>query len=317
MTLPTAILLMGPTAAGKTDLALYLHEHLPVDIISVDASQVYRGLDIGTAKPTPQIQARAPHRLIDIRDPAEPYSAAEFRADALREMSDVASRGRIPLLVGGTMFYFRALASGLSDLPSADPMVREQLRAEAEKRGWSALHARLAVRDPEAAARINVNDTQRIQRALELIELTGETPTALNRRTPPAPPPFNFVHVALVPEDRVWLHSRIAKRFEVMLELGLVKEVELLYQRGDLSPLLPSVRTVGYRQVWDYLTGRVTYNQMTEHAIAATRQLAKRQLTWLRQYQGKARVFDSKEKSNRSCLTYLQECLRQCAANAS
>jgi len=309
MTLPTAILLMGPTAAGKSELALFLHEHLPVDIISVDSSQVYRGMDIGTAKPTAAERARAPHRLIDIRDPAEPYSAAEFCADALREMNEIVSRGRIPLLVGGTMFYFRALESGLSDLPSADTAVREQLRIEAEELGWSAMHARLAERDPQTAARINVNDTQRIQRALELIELTGETPTVLNRRTPPAPPPFNFVRVALVPADRAWLHSRIAKRFQTMLELGFQGEVERLYRRGDLSIKLPSVRTVGYRQMWDYLTGQATYNQMTEQAVAATRQLAKRQLTWLRQYQGKARVFDSREESNRLCLTYLKNCI--------
>lgn len=310
---PTAILLMGPTAAGKTDLALFLHERLPVDIVNVDSSQVYRGMDIGTAKPSRQVLARVPHRLVDIRDPAEPYSAAAFCVDALREMNEIASHGRIPLLVGGTMFYFRALEGGLSQLPSADPAVRTRLREEAGMLGWSALHARLADRDPEAAARISINDTQRIQRALELIELTGETPTTLNRRTPPAPPPFNFVRVALIPGDRTWLHSRIAQRFHVMLELGLVSEVEKLYQRGDLSISLPSVRTVGYRQVWDYLTGQVTYNEMAQRAIAATRQLAKRQLTWLRQYQGKARVFDCSEESRSSCLMYLQECI----ANAS
>jgi tRNA dimethylallyltransferase len=311
MTLPTAILLMGPTAAGKTDLALFLHEHLPVDIISVDSSQVYRGMDIGTAKPTAEQRARAPHRLIDIRDPAEPYSAAEFCTDALREMNEIVSRGRIPLLVGGTMFYFRAFEGGLSQLPSADPEVRKQLRAQAENEGWATLHARLASRDPQAAARISVNDTQRIQRALELIALTGKTPTELNRLTPPALPPFNFTRLALVPGDRAWLHSRIAKRFHAMLELGLVGEVETLYRRGDLSTLLPSVRTVGYRQVWNYLTGQVTYNEMAEQAIAATRQLAKRQLTWLRQYQGKAHMYDCREESNRSCLTYLHECLNR------
>jgi tRNA dimethylallyltransferase len=300
---------MGPTAAGKTELALWLHEHLPVDLISVDASQVYRGMDIGTAKPTAEERTRAPHRLIDIHDPAEPYSAAEFRVDALREMSEITSRNRVPLLVGGTMFYFRSLEVGLSDLPSANPAVRERLRTEAERLGWPALHARLVERDPEAGARINVNDMQRIQRALELIELTGETPSALNHRTPPTPPPFNFVRLALVPTERAWLHSRIAERFHAMLELGLLDEVEALYRRGDLSPLLPSVRTVGYRQAWDYLTRQVTYNQMIEQAITATRQLAKRQLTWLRQYRGNARVFDCREEINRSCLTYLKEFL--------
>jgi tRNA dimethylallyltransferase len=309
MTLPTAIFLMGPTAAGKTQLALELCEQLPLDIVSVDASQVYRGMDIGTAKPTAEEQARAPHRLIDIRDPAQPYSAAEFCADALREMKEIADCGRIPLLVGGTMFYFRALEQGLSDLPSADPAVRESIKTEAEQVGWPMLHARLAQRDPETAARISVNDSQRIQRALEVIELTGATPTELNRRARPEPPAFRFVRVALIPGDRAWLHSRIAKRFQAMLELGLVDEVKALYQRGDLSIDLPSVRTVGYRHVWEYLTGRVAYNQIAEQAIAATRQLAKRQLTWLRQYQDKAHLIDCRETPNPSCLTYLRRCL--------
>ncbi len=306
MTQPSAIFLMGPTASGKTPLAMFLHEHLPVDLVSVDASQVYRGMDIGTAKPTAQEQARAPHRLIDIRDPTEPYSAADFCADALREMQDITRRGRIPLLVGGTMFYFRALEFGLSSLPSADAEVRARLSDEAAKAGWATLHAQLALQDPEAAARINPNDAQRIQRALEIIELTGETPSALNKRTPPAPAPFNFVRVALVPGDRVWLHQRIAKRFESMLELGRVAEVEALYRRSDLSPALPSVRTVGYRQIWNYLTGQLTYNQMVEQAVAASRQLAKRQLTWLRRYDtGAIRIFDSMEAIEHLCLTYL------------
>ncbi|HYM47180.1 MAG TPA: tRNA (adenosine(37)-N6)-dimethylallyltransferase MiaA [Burkholderiaceae bacterium] len=304
MTLPTAILLMGPTAAGKTQLALHLHEHLPVDLISVDASQVYRGMDIGTAKPTADEQARAPHRLIDIRDPAEPYSAADFCADARREMDDIVCRGRIPLLVGGTMFYFRALEFGLSQLPAADPAVRAALKSEGEQLGWAALHARLAARDPETAARINPNDAQRIQRALEIIELTGATPTVLNQ-APRAAPPFEFVHLALIPPQRAWLHERIARRFHSMLELGLLTEVEKLYGRGDLSLEHPSVRTVGYRQAWTYLTGQLTYIQMAEQAIAATRQLAKRQLTWLRQYQGRAHVFDCQQPLEHSCLTYL------------
>jgi tRNA dimethylallyltransferase len=325
MTPPPAILLMGPTASGKTQLALFLHEHLPVDIVSVDASQVYRGMDIGTAKPTPQEQAQAPHRLIDIRDPAEPYSAAEFCADALREMDDITRRGRIPLLVGGTMFYFRALEGGLSPLPSADAAVRARLADEAAQVGWAALHARLAAVDPEAGARINPNDAQRIQRALEIIELTGETPSLFARSTPPAQAPYHFLRVALIPRDRAWLHERIARRFQSMLELGLLSEVEALYQRGDLSPALPAVRTVGYRQGWDYLTGQITYNEMAVRAIAASRQLAKRQLTWLRRYQGDVRngkhgesssqdsvtVFDSMEAIERSCQNHLQQCLHQ------
>jgi tRNA dimethylallyltransferase len=313
MSLPIAILLMGPTASGKTQLALYLHEHLPVDIVSVDASQVYRGMDIGTAKPTPDEQARAPHRLIDIRDPSETYSAAEFCTDARREMDDIVSRGRIPLLVGGTMFYFHALEGGLSQLPSADADVRAHLSREAERIGWPAMHARLAARDPQAAVRINPNDAQRVQRALEVIELTGETPSALNRRTPPAPPPFEFVRLALIPGERAWLHERIGRRFHAMLQLGLLEEVEKLFRRGDLAPTLPALRTVGYRQSWDYLTGRVAYNQMIEQAIAATRQLAKRQLTWLRRYQERAHQFDCRDANEAGCLKYLQQRVERCA----
>ncbi len=307
MTQPVAILLMGPTAAGKTPLAMFLHQHLPVDIISVDASQVYRGMDIGTAKPTAEELARVPHRLIDIRDPAEPYSAADFCADARREMDAIVQCGRIPLLVGGTMFYFRALQYGLSNLPAADADIRARLTDEASTLGWAALHARLAALDPDSAARINPNDAQRVQRALEIIEITAETPTALNQRLPPQVPPYRFLPVVLVPRERAWLHERIARRFHAMLELGLVAEVQRLYERGDLSPVLPSVRTVGYRQVWDYLTGQVTYNQMTEQAIAATRQLAKRQLTWLRRNEENVRMFDSMEAIEQSCLTYLHQ----------
>lgn len=306
---PPVIFLMGPTASGKTPLALYLHEHLPVDIVSVDASQVYRGMNIGTAKPTLEQRARAPHRLVDIRDPAQRYSVAEFRTDALREIEEITRRGRIPLLVGGTMFYFRALEFGLSDLPSADADVRARLAEDAASAGWAALHARLSARDPETATRIDPHDAQRIQRALEIIELTGEALSARTRRMPPEPAPYRFVHVALVPRDRARLHDRIGQRFYAMLELGLVAEVECLYKRGDLSPNVPSMRTVGYRQVWEYLTGRLTYNQMANEAIAATRQLAKRQLTWLRQYRGKASVFDSLEKIEHSCLRYLHQCV--------
>lgn len=280
---PLAICLMGPTASGKTAIALALRDALPVEIISVDASQVYRGMDIGTAKPTPEEQARAPHRLIDIRDPAERYSAAEFREDALREMEAIVAAGRVPLLVGGTMFYFQALEYGLSDLPSADPEVRRHITEDAERSGWPNLHARLAAIDPEAAARIRPTDPQRIQRALEIHAVTGQPPSTL-RRAPRASAPYRFVKIGLWPDRRAALHARIAHRFAVMLERGLLSEVEALYRRGDLDVAQPSMRTVGYRQVWHYLTGVVDYNQMTEQAIAATRQLAKRQLTWLRRY---------------------------------
>ncbi|HEX9626417.1 MAG TPA: tRNA (adenosine(37)-N6)-dimethylallyltransferase MiaA [Acidiferrobacterales bacterium] len=271
---------MGPTAAGKTALALALHAQLPVELVSVDAAQVYRGMDIGTAKPSPEERARVPHRLIDICDPAEAYSAARFRADALREISAIVGAGRMPLLVGGTSFYFRALESGLSELPSADPEVRAQLAAEAARHGWPALHARLCDQDPASAARIDPHDAQRIQRALEIIALTGRTRTELGgaaRR-----PPYRFVKLALWPADRAALHRRIAERFRLMLNQGLVAEVETLYRRGDLGPSLPSVRTVGYRQVWAYLSGALNYPDMVEKSIIATRQLAKRQLTWLR-----------------------------------
>ena len=300
------IFLMGPTASGKTALALALHEHLPVEIVSVDASQVYRGLDIGTAKPTAAEQVRARHRLIDIRDPAQPYSAAEFCADAIREIEDIRRRGRIPLLVGGTMFYFHALEYGLSDLPSADPDIRARLTEEAAQIGWYALHQRLQTVDPAAAARIHPNDVQRIQRALEIFELTGQPPSVLNESALRTVPPYRFIKVALWPEERAWLHDRIAKRFQAMLEQGLVEEVERLYQRGDLTLSMPSVRTVGYRQVWEYLTKNIKYCEIAEQAATATRQFAKRQMTWLRR--GKDVHFISSEISpEKPCLAYLEQ----------
>lgn len=277
--LPPAIFLLGPTAAGKTALALAMHERLPVDIISVDAAQVYRGMDIGTAKPTPEEQARAPHRLIDIRDPAQPYSAAEFCADALQEMAATTARGRIPLLVGGTMFYFRALQYGLSELPSADPDVREALTEEGERLGWPALHARLAHLDPAAAARIHPHDRQRVQRALE-IALLAPVQARASERQPVLP--YRVLKLGIAPVERAVLHARIAQRFRDMLEQGLLDEAEGLYRRGDLSPKLPAMRVVGYRQIWHYLSGEIKYNDMIERGIIATRQLAKRQFTWMR-----------------------------------
>ncbi|MFL6655211.1 MAG: tRNA (adenosine(37)-N6)-dimethylallyltransferase MiaA [Sulfurifustis sp.] len=281
-TLPFVICLMGPTGAGKTALALALHEQFPVEIVSVDSSQVYRGMDIGTAKPSAEELARAPHHLIDIRDPVQAYSAAEFCADAEREMSSIIARGRIPLLVGGTMFYFHALEHGLSELPSADVEVRRQLTEEARRTGWAALHARLAMIDADAARRINPNDAQRIQRALEIHTLTGQAPGALARASIRAPASYRFYKIALWPGDRAVLHARIERRFEQMLKRGFIDEVDALRRRGDLNQNLPSMRTVGYRQVWSYLTEKINYNQMVARAVAATRQLAKRQLTWLR-----------------------------------
>lgn len=281
--LPPVVFLMGPTAVGKSGLALALHARLPVEIVSVDSSQVYRGLDIGTAKPTPEEQARAPHRLIDIRDPAEIYSAAHFCDDARREIAAITRAGRIPLLVGGTMFYFRALEYGLAPLPSADPAVRAQLTQQAQVQGWPALHARLAARDPVSAARIDPNDAQRIQRALEIIELTGETPSVL-KRAHCADFPYRAIKLALGVAERSQLHDAIGRRFDQMLESGLVAEVEALCRRNDLNLQLPSIRTVGYRQIWLYLTGKLNYSEMVAQAKAATRQLAKRQFTWLRRY---------------------------------
>lgn len=284
--LPPVITLMGPTATGKTALAMALHEQLPVEIVSVDASQVYRGLDIGTAKPGAAELARAPHRLIDIRDPSEAYSAAEFCRDAVREIGDIHRAGRLPLLVGGTMFYFRALEFGLSRLPAANPAIRARLLAEAAHHGWAALHARLAEVDPVSAGRIHPNDPQRLQRALEIFELTGEPLSRLQARDRPEPAPYRFVRLAIIPADREALQARIARRFHHMLELGFLAEAEGLYRRGDLHPDLPSMRTVGYRQAWEYLSGGLGYTDMVERAVLATRQLAKRQMTWLRRYPG-------------------------------
>ena len=308
--LPPAIFLMGPTAAGKTALALELHDAFPVEIISVDSSQVYRGMDIGTAKPTREEQARAPHRLIDIRDPAQTYSAAEFCADAARDMEAITRAGRIPLLVGGTMFYFHALEFGLSDMPSADPEIRERLTAEAARAGWEELHRRLQAIDPESAARIHPNDVQRIQRALEIYELTGQSLSELASARQRMALPYRLIKIALWPQDRKKLHTRIEQRFHAMLAQGFLAEVEKLYARGDLKSTMPSVRTVGYRQIWEYLTKKVNYSEMIEQAQAATRQFAKRQITWLRSYPD-IRVFDSSNSMPlRESQDYLKEMIR-------
>lgn len=330
-----AIFLMGPTAAGKSGLAIELAAHLPVEIISVDSAMVYRGMDIGTGKPSADELLLVPHHLINIRDPSEPYSAAEFASDALELMAEITRRGKIPLLVGGTLLYFRALQEGLSPLPPANPVIRARVLAEANTVGWTAMHQRLAEIDPASAKRIHPNDPQRIQRALEVYEISGkpmstffpspdmgkcrggalsppgirnyEIPNMKNRRggtlsppgvdvetpckmgeydgTPLSPPGIGEykIHVfALAPKDRKELHQRIEKRFHAMLEQGLLLEVEKLFKRGDLTPDLPATRAVGYRQVWKYLEGEYNYDEMVYKAIVATRQLAKRQLTWLR-----------------------------------
>ncbi|MEH6650760.1 MAG: tRNA (adenosine(37)-N6)-dimethylallyltransferase MiaA [Motiliproteus sp.] len=284
------ICIMGATATGKTDLAVRLAEQLPCDLISVDSALIYRGMDIGTAKPDAELLARAPHRLIDIKDPAESYSAAEFRSDALQQIDSIHDAGRIPVLVGGTMLYFKALLEGLANLPKADPQVREILLTQAETEGWEALHQRLQSIDPVSAQRIHPNDPQRLQRALEVYELTGKTLTELWQAQQDSKLPFSPLQLNVDVADRKLLHHRIEQRFEAMIEAGFEAEVAALYHRGDLNPLMPSIRCVGYRQMWSYLDGEVGLDTMIERGIIATRQLAKRQLTWLRSWQGAQRV---------------------------
>ena len=279
---PLAVLLMGPTASGKTGLAVELVQCLPLEIISVDSALVYRGMDIGTAKPDAETLRVAPHRLIDIRDPTEVYSAAEFRDDALREMEAISACGDMPLLVGGSMLYFRALQQGLSDLPAANSGVRAQLEAEAQKHGWEVMHARLRQVDPQSAARIHPNDPQRIQRALEVYQLSGLSLSELCAAGRQAPPAYQFLKIILAPQRRQVLHKRIRQRFDAMLAQGFLDEVRRLRARQDLSPGLPSMRAVGYRQAWQYLDGEISEQEWIERALIATRQYAKRQLTWLR-----------------------------------
>lgn len=283
---PLAILLMGPTASGKTDLAMALHEHLGAELISVDSAMVYRGLDIGTAKPSAAELARAPHRLIDIRDPGDPYSAAEFRDDAHREMHEISAAGKIPLLVGGTMLYYRSLMGGIAHLPAADPALRAELEAWAAESGLGALHEELARLDPESAARIHRNDPQRLMRALEVQRLSGRPMSALWREQRTETLPWRTLSIGLAPADRAVLHERIAWRFDSMLEQGFIDEVAALRGRGGLSPELPALKSVGYRQVWAYLEGQYDRATLREKGVIATRQLAKRQLTWLRSWPG-------------------------------
>ncbi|RDS80729.1 tRNA (adenosine(37)-N6)-dimethylallyltransferase MiaA [Dyella monticola] len=288
---PLAVFLMGPTASGKTALACALSEQFPFDLISVDSALVYRGLDIGAAKPDVTTRARYPHALIDIRDPAEPYSAADFSADAQAVMRRVSEAGRIPLLVGGTGLYFRALQRGLSSLPEADAGVRARLAEEASVIGWDALHRRLADYDPHAAQRIKAGDAQRIQRALEVIALTGQPLSAQQQRGRGHHFAWRVMKLALLPPERATLHARIARRFDDMLGQGLLDEVRALRLRGDLSPDLPALRAVGYRQAWEHLEGAYDASELRNRGVYATRQLAKRQITWLRS-EIDARVLD-------------------------
>ena len=309
--LPLAICLMGPTAAGKTDLALALSEHLPCDIVSVDSALIYKGMEIGTAKPDKAFLSKAPHRLIDIIEPYESYSVAQFYDDVHQEMQEIINKGRIPLLVGGTMMYYRIIQQGIANLPSADEDVRAIIAKDAEQHGWSYIHAQLAEIDPASAVRIKPTDPQRLQRALEVYRVTGKTMSQLwqeqqdltGKKLKGAnnqeeaqkiddvdgvgglpPLPYKFLNFSIAPQDRKELHQRIEKRFDKMLETGFLKEVESFYQDERISADMTSMRCVGYRQAWDYLDGKLSYEEMRERGIIATRQLAKRQLTWLRSW---------------------------------
>jgi tRNA dimethylallyltransferase len=286
MSQPPAILLIGPTACGKTALALELATRFPCDIISIDSAQVFRDMNIGTAKPDAATLARFPHRLIDLVTPEQRYSAAQFRADALREMAAITAAGRIPLLVGGTMLYVKALREGLADLPQADAGVRAEIDAEAAARGWPALHAELARHDAETAARLKPTDAQRIQRALEVVRLTGRTLGSFFAAQTASALPFRMLMLALVPSDRAVLHARIGERFAAMLAAGLVDEVKSLREKYRLDAGLPSMRCVGYRQVWEMLEGSLPAKELRDRGVFATRQFAKRQLTWLRSMEG-------------------------------
>ena len=301
---------MGPTAAGKTGLAVDLAQRLPMEIVSVDSAMVYRGMDIGTAKPSPEILRIAPHHLIDICDPSEVYSAARFRDDAMHCIEGIHARGRMPLLVGGTGLYFRALDQGLSVLPSGDAGMRKRLEVEAENIGWAAMHARLAEIDPEAAGKIHPHDPQRIQRALEVYMLTGRPITTHFREVLKQRLPWRVVKIIITPSDRGRQHQQAEQRFLRMLDNGLVAEVRRLQARGDLHAGLPAMRLVGYRQVWGHLEGNLSYETMIDRAVVATRQLIKRQLTWLRKEQD-GHAFDSQEDGVRDkILIFLEDRLK-------
>ncbi len=288
------ICLMGPTASGKSALSMELAELFPFEIISVDSAMIYRSMNIGTAKPSKQELAEVPYHLIDIRDPHESYSAAEFCTDTIKKIDEIIEQKKNPLLVGGTMLYFKALQQGLSDLPSANAEIRKRLLEEAKQRGWESLHERLNEIDPITAKRIHPNDPQRIQRALEVFELTGKPLSELCMESKTPPLQHKTLNIAIMPSDRSQLHKHIARRFRKMLNDGFIEEVEALYHRGDLHKNLPSMRTVGYRQIWDYLDGKLDFAQMQEKTLAATRQLAKRQITWLRSWPN-LHCFDSAE----------------------
>lgn len=299
---PPAIFLMGPTASGKTALAIELRRRYPVEIISVDSALVYRGMNVGTAKPDEETLRIAPHALIDILEPEEVYSAANFRQDALAEMSAITRRGRVPLLAGGTMLYFRALVHGLAELPAADDGVRQEIEAQAAERGWPAMHSRLAERDPEIAERIHPNDPQRISRALEVIELTGEKMSRLQKLQEQQRLDYDIFRIVACPQPRAKLHERIEHRFSRMLGEGFLEEMEALRKRPGLERDMSSMRCVGYRQAWSYLEGDIDREEMCRKAVVATRQLAKRQLTWLRRETNALWYDSSAEKEQESVI---------------
>jgi tRNA dimethylallyltransferase len=302
---------MGPTASGKTALAIELVQRGGVQIVSVDSAQVYKGMDIGTGKPNAETLAIAPHRLISFKDPSEIYSAADFCRDARVEIAEILKQGDMPLLVGGTMLYFKTLRDGMAKLPSADPAARAAIEELARNEGWQAVHRELAAVDPKAAQRIHPNDPQRLQRALEVYRVTGKTLSQFhleekNQIDSDNELPFNLHHFAIQPSDRRVLHTTIQHRFQHMLKLGLVDEVQALYQRGDLHVEMPSIKSVGYRQVWQYLAGELDYDGMVERGIVATRQLAKRQLTWLRSWDNLHSLADTSAKSVDSVLNFAE-----------
>ena len=306
-----AIFIMGPTASGKTDLAVELRKYLPVEIVNVDSAQIYRGMDIGTAKPDKQILESAPHRLMSFCDPAQSYSAAQFASDAQREMADIVANNKVPLLVGGSMLYFKVLLEGLAELPEADAEIRDQIQQQAEREGWPSLHKELQQIDPPTAGRLHPNHSQRIQRAIEVYRITGKPLSELQKQSQSGVEDvFDIQQFALIPEDRELLHRRIEERFHAMMERGFEAEVGALYQRGDLGITMPSIRSVGYRQLWDYFDGHCSLDEAVEQAIIASRQLAKRQLTWLRSWPNALQIpidsDDSYYNTEDLCQTFLK-----------
>ena len=307
---PSAVFIMGPTASGKTSLAIDLVKNYPFEIISVDSALVYKGMDIGTAKPSKEELAIAPHHLIDLLDPAQSYSTANFREDALNIMEDIQQRNKIPLLVGGTMLYHRSLLYGLSDLPSSDPVVRKKLELETEQYGTAFMHQKLASIDPQAAQKIHPNDPQRVQRALEVYEISGKTMTQLQQENKAEALPWNSYKIVIAPESRDLLRQRIAIRFEQMIEQGFIEEVEGFFKRDDLNLSLASMRAVGYRQVWEYLEGKMNKKQMMERGITITRQFAKRQMTWLRREEEACWIATEADNTFQQAIEYLKPILK-------